>query len=78
MGVLKKILIDIFTEPGELNHQVCPARVIGVLGAFCFLGLGIAHYVQHSVFEPQQFALGFGSIMAGLGVALGLKRDSGK
>ncbi len=74
--MIKKIICDIFTEPGASNHQVCPARVIGVLGAFVFLGLAVAHYSQHQIFDAQQFALGFGTMMAGLGVALGLKRDS--
>ena len=76
--MIKKIICDIFTEPGATNHLVCPARCIAVLGSLTFLALGAAHYIQHHVFDAQQFALGFGTIMGGIGVALGLKKDSPK
>lgn len=76
--MLKKIICDVFTEPGSNNHQVCPARCIAVFGALTFLTLAAAHYIQHGVFDAQQYALGLGTMMAGVGVALGLKKDSPK
>lgn len=74
--MVRKIISDIFTEPD--NRTVCPARLIAILGAFQYLGVSLAHYIQHSIFEPQSFAVGFGALLAGAGVALGLKHDSPK
>lgn len=76
LALIKKIFTDVFTEPGATNNQVCPCRVIAVLGAFTFLGLAIVHYHQHHIFDAQQFALGFSTMIAGTGVALGMKKDS--
>lgn len=67
---------QIFTEPD--NHTFCPVRIIAVAGALQFLALTAAAYVQHNNFDPQAFAIGFGALLGGLGVALGLKKDSSK
>lgn len=64
----------IITEPN--NKTVCPVRVVSLLGVFQYLGLTLAHYIQHSVFDPQAFAIGFGALIGGVGVALGLKKDT--
>ena len=72
--MIRKILSDIFTEPD--NKTVCPARLIAILGGLQYLGLALAHYVQHHIFDPQSFAVGFGALLGGIGVALGLKKDT--
>lgn len=72
----KKWVSDIFTEPGAQNYTVCPIRLVAVAGSFQYLALTAAHYIQHNVFDPQAFAVGFGALLAGVGAALGLKRDT--
>jgi hypothetical protein len=46
-----------------------------LLGALQYLVL-VANYWQHGAFDPQAFAIGFGALIGGIGVALGLKKDS--
>lgn len=71
---MKQFLKQIFTEPN--NHTYCPVRIIAVFGAVQYLALTWANYIQHGVFAPQDFAIGFGALLGGVGVALGLKKDS--
>ena len=78
MNKIKKWLGDIFTEPGAENHVVCPVRVLAIIGSMQYLGLAIAKYVQHGEFDAQNYAIGFGALLGGVGVALGLKKDSPK
>lgn len=72
---LPTFLQHILTEPD--NKTFCPIRLIALLGSLQFLGLGIANYVQHAVFDPQGYAVGLGALIGGVGVALKLKKDSG-
>lgn len=71
---MKRFLIQIFTEPN--NHTFCPVRLIAIIGAVQYLILAIVNYAQHAMFDPQSYAIGFGALLGGLGVALGLKKDS--
>lgn len=72
--MMKQFFSDLFTEPN--NKTACPVRIIAVAGALQYLGLAIAHYIQHQVFDPQGYAIGFGALLGGIGVALGLKKDT--
>lgn len=69
-------ILDVITEPD--NKTICPVRIIAILGALQYLGLAVAHYIQHAVFDPQGYAIGFGALLGGIGVALGLKKDTPK
>ncbi len=71
-----KFLLHILTEPD--NATYCPIRIIAIIGCVQYLGLTLAHYVQHTVWDPQAFAIGLGALVGGTGVALGLKKDSPK
>lgn len=71
---MKQFFTQIFTEPN--NHTFCPVRIVSVLGALQYLVLSVANYWQHGAFDPQSFAIGFGALIGGIGVALGLKKDS--
>lgn len=73
---MKKYFLDLITEPD--NKTFCPVRALAILGSLQYLGLAIAHYVQHAVFDPQGYAVGFGALLGGVGVALGLKKDTPK
>lgn len=76
MERLKKWTEDVFTEPGIGNRTVCPIRVLAIAGSLQYLGLSLANYIQHHVFDPQAFAIGLGALLAGVGAALGMKRDT--
>jgi hypothetical protein len=73
---MNNFIKNLFTEPD--NHTFCPVRLIAIVGAFQYLALAIANYTQHGAFDPQGYAIGFGALLGGLGVALGLKKDSPK
>ena len=73
---VKKFFKNLFTEPD--NQTFCPIRLVAIIGVFQYLGLTTAHYVQHAVFMPQDFAIGFGALLTGVGVALGVKKDTPK
>lgn len=69
-----KFFKDLFTEPD--NQTFCFVRIIGAMGVATFFGLTLANYKQHAVFDPQGFALGFGGLIAGVGAALKMKKDT--
>jgi len=69
-----KFLLDIVTEPD--NQTFCPIRVIALIGFIQFFALAAWNYHQHGVFDPQSYALGFSAMIAGAGIALGMKKNS--
>jgi len=69
-----KLFKDLFTEPD--NTIFCPVRILAALGSLQYIALAAANYIQHSVFDPQGYAVGFGALIGGIGVALKLKKDS--
>lgn len=73
---MPKFISHLLTEPD--NSTFCPVRLVALLGSFQYMGLATAHYVQHGAFDPQAFAIGFGALLGGVGVALGLKKDTPK
>jgi hypothetical protein len=74
MGKLKAAIWQIITEPN--NHTVCPVRLMAIAGFVQFIFLSGWHVHHSGSFNPQDYALGFGTIMGGIGVALGLKKDT--
>jgi len=71
-----KFLKHILTEPD--NSTFCPVRLVALLGSLQYLALSAAGYIQHATFDPQAYAIGLGALLGGVGVALGLKKDSKK
>lgn len=71
---IKKVFKHCLTEPD--NQTFCPIRIIAVMGVGQYLGTGLANYIQHAAFDPQAFALGLSALIAGIGVALNLKKDT--
>ena len=69
-----KFVRDIVTEPN--SDTICVIRVIAIVGFIQFFALASWQYHQHGVFDPQAYALGFGAMITGAGVALGLKKDT--
>lgn len=76
MNFAKKYLHDLLTESD--NSTFCPLRIIAIVGVLQYFAMAWAHYIQHGVFDAQSYAIGFGALLGGTGVALGLKRDSQK
>lgn len=71
---MKNFFKNLFTEPD--NKTFCLIRLVAVIGVFQYFVLTTAHYIQHAVFAPQEFALGLGALVGGVGVALGIKKDT--
>lgn len=72
---LRKQLRDMLTEPD--NKTVCIVRVFAAGGSTW--GMTLAGYdvlIQHAHFDIQAFGVGLASMVGGLGVALGMKKDS--
>lgn len=69
-----KFLLHILTEPD--NQTFCVVRIASLAGIATFFGLSISQYHQHAIFDPQAWALGFGGLLAGVGAALKLKKDT--
>jgi len=69
-----KFLKDLLTEPDNLVF--CPVRILAALGSLQYIALATANYIQHNVFDPQGYAVGFGALIGGIGVALKFKTNS--
>jgi len=63
-----KILHDLLTGPDNQTHEL--VNWAAMLGYLTGIGLSIAHYAEHGVFDVQGFMTGFGIGIAALGVAL--------
>lgn len=74
MARVANFLNDLLTEPD--NHTFCPVRILAALGSLQYIALAAANYFQHAIFDPQGYAVGFGALIGGIGVALKLKKDS--
>lgn len=73
---IPKFIQHILTEPD--NSTFCPIRIIALVGSIQYLGIELHNYIAHAAFDPQAFAVGFGALIGGAGVALGLKHDTAK
>lgn len=72
---IKDWLYAITTEPD--NKTPCPIRLIGIVGTvFALVLTGHSVFVLHQPFDLQAYGIGFGALMATLGVAMGVKSDS--
>lgn len=71
---LPKFLQHILTEPDNITY--CPVRIIGIVGCLQYLVIEAHNYIVRAQFDPQAFALGFGGMIAGVGAAMKLKKDT--
>lgn len=75
MNKLFAMILGAITEPN--NHTVCPVRIGGIIALT--QGLGLTFYsvvVQNNSFDLQAYGLGTGVLLAAVGAALGMKKDS--
>ena len=71
---MKKFFLNLVTEPN--NKTFCPVRLIAIAGAVQYLAMGFLHLFRNAAFDPQSYGVGFAALLSGIGVALGLKKDS--
>ena len=69
-----KVIHDWFTEPD--NKTYCLVKAIAASGTLVFFVCSIIHVTNNHTFSFTDFGLGLGSIMAGAGGALMMKKDS--
>lgn len=67
-------LKQIITEPD--NRTVCIARIMAIAGVGEFLVIAGKVALRTNTFDMQGFGLGFGGLLAGVGAALKLKKDT--
>lgn len=71
MATIKQLL----TGKDNQTHDI--VRWIAALGSLQGLGLSIYDVVvHHNPFDIQQFGIGLGAMLAGVGAALGFKKDT--
>ena len=73
--MLRDIIRQMMTESDNVTHDLY--RYLALLSIV--VGLGMQIYVvvcKGQPFEMQSFGVGIGGLFAGVGVAIGLKKDS--
>lgn len=70
--------LKMISTEDDANAVFCPVRVVWLLGSLVFLGLSIYGAWQEKKFDPQQFGVGFGSLMGGSGASLYFKTKGDK
>ena len=67
-----KLLKNTFT--GKDNETLDIGRILWAVSVVAFIGIGAgAVFVQNQVFDPAQWGLGAGAVLAGGGGAIGMK-----
>jgi len=72
--LMRKVVKDWFTEPD--GESFCLIKAIAGTGALVFFGCSITHVILSHQFDYMNFGIGLGSIMAGAGGGLYLKKDT--
>ena len=77
MDKVKKIINDWFTEVDNKTFDI--TKVLAVASILTGIGLAIFSVVyKDQAFNYQDYGLGTAALFAGVGVALGLKKDTPK
>lgn len=75
MSKFSKWFKDTMTEPD--GETICPVRILALVGFLYALFVhGWSIFVLHAVFDLTSFGIAYGTMIATLGAALGLKTDS--
>jgi hypothetical protein len=75
MSDIKKILKDWFTEVDNSTFDV--TKALAVVSILTGLGLAITAVVlKNQMFDFQAFGIGVAALFAGVGMALGMKKDT--
>lgn len=68
---LGRLLKTSLTGKDNVTYEI--ANLLAAIGTVVFLVLACVNYAK---FDPQGFGAGFGLMLGGLGVAMGLRKDS--
>jgi hypothetical protein len=71
---MNKIISDCFT--GKDNQTYDIGRILWGLSVIVFLALSSFSCIKSSTWNPVDFGIGLGSVLAAGGVALGLKKST--
>jgi len=72
---MNKFIKDLLTEINGEKFDV--ARVLWILGVLVYIGLSIAAVIiKGQLWDPVNYGIGFGAVLAGGGAALALKKDA--
>lgn len=74
--MLRDIIRQLLTESDNVTHDLY--RYLAVISIAVGLSLSIYSVVKGQPFDMQTFGIGVGSLFAGVGVAIGLKKDAPK
>ena len=75
MNKIKKILNDWFTEVDNRTFDI--TKVLAVLSILTGIGLAIFSVVfKGQLFNYQDYGLGTAALFAGVGIALGMKKET--
>lgn len=68
---MKKLFSDIFTEKD--GETICVGRFLWIWGAFLFFTLAAWAVFHGKEFDPQNYGVGLGGVLAGGGAGVALK-----
>lgn len=71
---MKKFITDILT--GIDNQTIDIGRLLWALGVLVFLGISIGALVKGQPWEPEQYGIGLGAVLAGGGAGIGFKKGT--
>ena len=71
---MKKLIHDWFTEPN--NQTYCLIKALTASGALVFFACALIHVIANKSFDFSAFGVGLGSIIAGSGAGLAMKKDT--
>jgi uncharacterized membrane protein YeiH len=75
MESIKKFLKQIFTEVDNSTFDL--TKILAMISILSAVGLTIFSVVYHNqALDMQNYGLGISALFAGVGVALGMKKDS--
>jgi len=75
LNVIKALFKNIFTEPD--NATFCIVKIgAGLTVIYALAAAAFHHFYLRDAFVIQDFGMGMGAVFAGVGVALGLKKDT--
>ena len=70
---IKKIVRDVFTESDNTTHDLY--RYLSLFAIIAGIGCQLYAIYKGQKFDMQEFGIGMGALLAGVGVALGLKKE---
>jgi len=70
---IKDVVTQLLTESDNITHDLY--KYLAVASVVSGLAFQLIAIIKGQPFDMQQFGIGIGALLAGVGVALGLKRN---